>query len=40
MARATKNKQFGERLVNLIKSSPDADFGESYLLKTKIHASF
>ena len=26
MARATKNKQFGERLVNLINSNPDEDF--------------
>ena len=26
MARGTKNKQFGERLVNLIKSNPDEDF--------------
>jgi len=26
MARGTKNKQFGERLVNLVKSSPDAEF--------------
>jgi len=26
MARGTKNKQFGERLVNLIKSNPDAEF--------------
>ena len=26
MARATKNKQFGERLVNLIRANPDEDF--------------
>ena len=26
MSRATKNKQFGERLVNLVRANPDPDF--------------